>query len=222
MPPVPKRKKLAMFADAETRKAHYRHELRRVTGVRKAAAAQTEEAMRETGYLLARGLNAGLPAVEAAQLSELSRPTMYRQVALARQRFELAGLVGDLAEALDEATAELGRPATAAELADRHGVSVEELLDELEAINPVVAQEFDSLGPPALRAFSTLVPQLDEPEGEILRMLLLHGMSPRMVARAVERSPAEVSGWAALGLLRVLPGLRDHSDAGDEGSAASV
>jgi hypothetical protein len=43
-----------------------------------------------------------------------------------------------------------------------------------------------------------------------------------MVARAVERSPAEVSGWAALGLLRVLPGLRDHSDAGDEGSAASV
>lgn len=97
-------------------------------------------------------------------------------------------------------------------------MSVEELLDELEAIHPVIAQEFDSLGAPALRAFSRLVPQLDEPEGEILRMLLLHGMSPRMVARAVERSPAEVSGWAALGLLRVLPDLRPQSEGSDEGA----
>jgi hypothetical protein len=199
--------------DRESRLTSYRQELQRVTEVREAAAAEAERAMEETGDILERAIGAGLSPDEGAQLTRLSRPTTYRQIARARRRREKTATLATYEALLTEAREELGRHAGAAELAARCGTSLEEFLERLAEMSRVVLDEFPSFDTATVSAISRLVLELEEPEAEILRMSVLHRMSRRRIARTLGLPDDTVAGWTTLGLLRALPLARAKAKA---------
>jgi hypothetical protein len=107
-----------------------------------------------------------------------------------------------------QARVELGRPATGAELATRSHMSLEDFLQGLAESSNTVADEFRSFGLAAVKSVSRIIPELDEPEAEILRMYGLHDMSKRKISRALELRDTTVAGWTTLSLLRTLPLIR--------------
>jgi hypothetical protein len=164
--------------------------------------------MEETGDLLEGAIGSGLSPDEGAELARLSRPTTYRQISRARERRDNTATLGTYEELLADAKAELGRPATGAELAARSDMSLENFLEGLADLNRVVHDELKSYGPGALKVVSRAVLELAEPEAEISRMSLLHRMSRRKVSRALELRDVTIDGWATLALLRILPVVR--------------
>jgi hypothetical protein len=79
----------------------------------------------------------------------------------------------------------------------------------LVRIYPVVAEEFSSLGQTALTHLVEALPELGVPERVVLAMLMLQGLPTDRVARSAQLPETQVLGWAALGLLRTLPRIRD-------------
>ena len=60
----------------------------RLTIVRKAAATQEKQALADSADLILIAVEDGLSMIEAEDLTELTRPTLYRHVAKARNRLE--------------------------------------------------------------------------------------------------------------------------------------
>ena len=75
-------------------------------------------------------------------------------------------------------------------------------------VYPKLAAEFADLGPTAMTTLVELMPELEPPEREILKMLLLHDMPLKRVAWSNQISEPNVLSWAALALLRLLPRMR--------------
>jgi excisionase family DNA binding protein len=122
---------------ASLQHALYRNELAEMGRVRREAQAAALAAERRIAESLPPALNAGVSIVEAARITGLSRPTIYKMLesggsedARTRAAFEeLAGL-------LAEATAALGRDALLHDLAERLEVDQSEAARRLMVVGP--------------------------------------------------------------------------------------
>jgi predicted DNA-binding transcriptional regulator AlpA len=198
----------------DTQRALYRNELRRAAADRVAALAGADAATRRIAQLLPGAVQAGLTIVEVAELTEISRPTIYRMLSDARHAQDLRGLAQQLQDVVAQASSELSRPALPADLATSLQVSLDEVQTMLGQVFGYLATELDGLGPNALTTLVDLLPELGKPEKIILNMVFLQRLPTDDVARSTKFPQTEVLAWAALGLLRLLPELRRHSPAG--------
>ena len=194
----------------DTQRALYRDELNRVAAERNAAFATAEQATARIAQLLPAAVQAGVSIVEVAQVTGISRPTLYRMLADVRQTQDARSLAEQLGHALGRLSAELGRPALPADLAPYLNVSNDELQTMLGHVFTYLAREVDGLGPSALTALVDLLPGLGKPEKIVLNMLLLQRLPATEVARSTRFSPTAVLAWAGLGLLRLYPELRSR------------
>jgi hypothetical protein len=199
---------LTIRNDREALRTGYRNELRRLADQRKAAVVRAEETVVEMTHLLPGALQAGISVTEAAELTEFSRPTVYRMLADMRKRQDVRGALVALEDLFAKTTAELGRSPLPAELADRSGISPEEVFEQLMLVYRPLCDEFASLGPTAVTTLIEVMPELVNTESIALKMLLLNDMATTRVAWSMQLSETEVLGWASLGLLRVLPRMR--------------
>jgi hypothetical protein len=169
--------------------------------------------------LLPGALQAGISIVDAAQLTGLSRPTLYRMLSESRERSPLRDIAAQLEQAL-----ELNNHALPYDLASHFETSTEQVFDTLMGLYPLVAEGFAALGPTALTSLIELLPELGAPERIVLPMLLLQGKTTDYVAASTQLPATEVLGCAALGLLRVLPRIRaaQQSPAEHRSTAANV
>jgi hypothetical protein len=211
MPALRKHQALRVRPDREATRAGYRSELRRLADQRKEAAVRGEQIVAEMARLLPKALQAGISVAEAAELTEFSRPTVYRMLAEMRKRQDLRGTVLALEDLLAKTTAELRHAPLPAELAGRCAVSTEEVFEQLMLIYRPLCDEFASLGPSAVTTLIDVMPELVNTESIALKMLLLNDMATARVAWSMQLSETEVLGWASLGLLRVLPRIRRES-----------
>ncbi len=191
-----------------TQIALYRNELRKAAASRSACLAAAEESLRRIQQLLPGALQAGLPVAEAAELTALSRATVYRMLSDARQQQDLRGLASEFATALVGLTKSLGRRPLPADLQAYFHVPLEEVFELLMQLYRLLSVEAVALGPLALALLGDLIPGLDNPEKIVLNMLLFQRLSVEDVASSTQLSETRVLGWASLGLLRVLPELR--------------
>jgi hypothetical protein len=203
-----RRQQASANRNREVQRGHYRDELRRLAGERARSLSQADQFASEIGRCLPNAVQAGISVVEAADITGISRPTLYRMHAAARQRQDLRGLVASYEHALELLADELEHPALPYEIATRFSTSVDEVFESLMQIYPLARDEFASLGPTAVTALVELLPELGTPESIILKMLLLNDMSTERVAWSTKLPQTQVLGWAALGLLRVLPRMR--------------
>lgn len=74
--------------ERQARLERHRSDLMRLTIVRKAAATQEKQALADSADLILIAVEDGLSMIEAEDLTELTRPTLYRHVAKARNRLE--------------------------------------------------------------------------------------------------------------------------------------
>lgn len=182
--------------------------MQQATAERLTGFAQAEEATQRVADLLPRALQAGIPVAEAAKLTGISRPTLYRMLADSRQRQDLRGLAQQFAQALGQLGRDLGRPALPDDLRAHFQRPLDEVFELLMQLYDPLAREVLTLGPGALTTLVDLLPGLSGPEKIVLNMLLLQRQSTDEVARSTKLSQTRVMAWAALGLLRVLPQLR--------------
>jgi hypothetical protein len=208
MSPFPKQQAVAAHREHEALRSRYREELRRLADERALAQSRAEGAISEIAGLVAGAQQAGVSVVEVSELTGISRPTLYRMLADTRQRADLRSVVVAFEEALPRLTRELGHTILPYELGASFGTSTDEVLEQLMQIYPLLAEEVGSLGPSALTTLSSLLPDLQNPEDTVLRMLMLQGVSKQRVAWSTQRSERDVLGLAALGLLRVIPQMR--------------
>ncbi len=192
-------------------RALYRNELRRTAQDRSASLDAAEEATRRIQQLLPGALQAGMPAGEAAELTGISRATLYRMLSDARQQQDLRGLATQFEHALDDLNQELEWPPLPADLQGRFDVSLDELFAMLMQLYLPLVAEATSLGPMGLTMLGDLIPALGTPEKIVLNMLLFQSLPVEDVARSTQLSETRVLGWAALGLLRLLPKLRGQA-----------
>jgi hypothetical protein len=193
----------------EAQRGHYCDELRRLAGGRAQSLSQADQFASEIGRLLPNAVQAGgVSVVEAAEITGISRPTLYRMHAAARQRQDLRGLVASYEHALGLLADELDHPARPYDIATRFKTSIDEVFESLMQIYPLARDEFAALGPTAVTTLVELLPEVETPESIILKMLLLHDMSTERVAWSTQLPQTQVLGWAGLGLLRLLPRMR--------------
>ncbi len=159
--------------------------------------------MQGIASLLPGAIQAGITLVDAAQLTGLSRPTLYRMLSESRELRPHREIAAQFEQAL-----ELNHGSLPAELASSFGTSVEQVFDALSGLYPLVADDFAALGQPALTSLVELLPELGVPERIVLAMLFLQGQTTDYVAASTQLPGNEVLGWAALGLLRLLPRIR--------------
>jgi len=159
--------------------------------------------MQGIARLLPGAIQAGVTLVDAAQLTGLSRPTLYRMLSESRELRPLREIAAQFEQAL-----KLNHASMPAELASSFGTSIEQVFDALSGLYPLVADDFAALGQPALTSLVELLPELGVPERIVLAMLLLQGQTTDYVAASTQLPGNEVLGWAALGLLRLLPRIR--------------
>ena len=72
--------------ERQARLERHRAELARLANVRKTAAAEERQAIADTADTVLAAVHDGMSMIEAEDLTELTRPTLYRHVALARKR----------------------------------------------------------------------------------------------------------------------------------------
>jgi hypothetical protein len=156
--------------------------------------------MQDIASLLPHAIDAGVSVVDAAGLTGLSRPTLYRMLSESRERRPLREAAAQFEQAL-----ELNNEILPAELASRFGITVDQVFDALRGLYPLVADDFEALGQAALTSLVELLPELGVPERIVLAMLLLQGQTTDYVAASTQLPENKVLGWAVLGLLRVLP-----------------
>ncbi len=171
---------------------------------REIALAEADKAVRGMAELLPRALQAGVSVVDAAQLAGVSRPTLYRMLSGARRQQDLRGVAARFEQALD-----LQQQALPFDLASHFQISIDEVFDCLMRLYPLVTDELASLGPAALTSLVELLQELGTPERIVVAMLMLQGLSADRVARSTQLPETQVLGWASLGLLRVLPRIRE-------------
>jgi DNA-binding phage protein len=193
----------------EASRGLYREELRLAVETRDSSLTQAEEAGRRIERLLPGAVEAGIPVAELAELSGLSRPTLYRMLARVRETLDLDQIADELEIELASASADLGQPAGLFQLAERKGVTQEHLLDSLRELLPTLSRRLDELGSDGSIFLIDLLPSLPHNEKIVLAPLFLQRESIDFVAASAARPVAEVIGWAVLGLLRVLPEIRD-------------
>jgi hypothetical protein len=196
---------LDITPDEGAMRSQYRATLGRLAQERERALAEAETARRNIAALLPEALEAGVSVIDAAGLTGVSRPTIYRLLAGARERHDLTKEIARLEHAL----ATLDERALPFELAGQLETSVDEVFASLMRVYPSLSSELATLGPIAFARLVELVPDLGIPERLILPMLLFQGLSTDRVAWSTKLSEAEVLGWASLGLLRLLPRLRE-------------
>ncbi len=86
---------------------------------------------------------------------------------------------------------------------------------------PLLTDGLGALGPAALTSLIEFLPELGVPERIVLPMLLLQGKTTDYVAASTQLPMDEVLGWAALGLLRLLPYIHaSQKDAAERPSTA--
>jgi hypothetical protein len=197
----------------DTQRALYRGELRDAASERMAGQSQVEAANRRIGQLLPGALQAGISVVEAADITGVSRPTLYRMLADARAAENVRGLIVQFESAVNAVTAELARPALPQDLANAFQRSLDEVFESLSQIYEPLVREVERLGPGASMALVELLPSLGKPEKVILMLLLIHRERLEAAARSTQLPQTRVLGWAALGLLRLLPQLRERAGA---------
>ena len=186
----------------------YRGQLQRLAEQRANALGDASQAAAEIGRLLPQALRSGVSVVEAARLTGVSRPTLYRMLAEARQQQDLRGTIVQFEAIMDKMSGETKNKIYPADLATFCQCSVDETFEQLMQIYRLLADEFAGLGPAGITALVELMPELGTPEREIVKMLLLHDMPVQRVAWSNQLSETKVLGWAALALLRLLPRMR--------------
>ncbi|MGA2454554.1 MAG: hypothetical protein ABSG93_13635 [Solirubrobacteraceae bacterium] len=204
-------------ANRQADMAQYRTALAQLAQERERAHADANKAMQGIANLLPRAIRAGISVVDAAQLTGLSRPTVYRMLSETRERRPLREIAAQFEQAL-----ELNRGALPADLATHFGTSIEEVFDALTALYPLVAGDFAARGQSALTSLVELLPELGVPERIVLAMLLLQGKTTDYVAASTQLPGTEVLGWAVLGLLRVLPRIRVEPEGAAEQLSMAV
>lgn len=187
-------------------RSHYRAVLGRYAHERDLALAEAEKATRDLTETLPQALEAGVSVVDVAQLTGLSRPTIYRMLAGARKEHDVRK---DLAR-LEHALETLDRSALPFDLASYLQISTDEVFDYLMRLYPLLRGELASFGPVGLTKLVELLPDLGVPERIVLAMLLLQDLPTERVAWSTKYSDVEVLGWASLGLLRILPRIREE------------
>ncbi|HTB69648.1 MAG TPA: hypothetical protein VK707_01535 [Solirubrobacteraceae bacterium] len=196
-----------------TQLAFYRHELSRSADQRGQGLASVDAAGQRIRQLLPGALQAGLPVGEVAALTGVSRATLYRMLVESRQRNGLQSLVGDFERVLALLDEDMDVPPLPADLQRYLGIPLDEVFDKLMQLYQPLAAEADALGPLGLTLLGDLIPQLGTPEKIVLNMLLFQGLPAAEVGRSTQLSEVRVLGWAALGLLRLLPELRANQKA---------
>jgi hypothetical protein len=151
---------------------------------------------------------AGISVMQVSELTGISRPTLYRMLADARQSEDLEERAARVGDALETLERDLGYTARPFDLAAHFKISTDEVFRLLMALYDMLAREVDSLGPVALTTLIELLPHLGPPEDPVLKMLLLHRLPTARVAWSTQLPETEVLGWGALGLLRLLPRMR--------------
>jgi hypothetical protein len=184
---------------------------------RERAHADASRAMSEIANLLPGAIQAGISVVDAAQLTGLSRPTLYRMLSESRESRPLRELAGQFEDAL-----ELNSQSLPAELASQLDTSTAQVFETLMHLYPLLTDDFADLGPTALTSLVQLLPELGVPERLVLAMFLLQGQSTDYVAASTQLSDTEVLGWAALGLLRILPRIQAAQEAPALSAATAV
>ena len=74
--------------ECQARLERHRAHLLRLADLRKTAAAEERQAIADTADTVLAAVQDGMSMMEAEDLTELSRPTLYRHVAAARKRLE--------------------------------------------------------------------------------------------------------------------------------------
>src|ERR1700678_4463828 len=179
----------------------YRSQLQRLAEQRANALGDANRAAAEIGRLLPQALQSGVSVVEAAHLTGVSRPTLYRMLAEARQRQDLRGTIVQFEAIMNKMFGETKNKIYPADLAKLCQCSVDETFEQLMQIYRPLADEFAGLGPAGVTALVELMFELEAPEREIVKMLLLHDMPVQRVAWSNQLSETKVLGWAALALL---------------------
>jgi hypothetical protein len=173
--------------------------------------------MQGIANLLPSAIQAGISIVEAAQLTGLSRPTLYRMLSESRERSPLRAAAAQFEEAL-----ELNDQALPYDLASHFGTSTKQVFDTLIELYPLVTDGFAALGPAALTGLIEFLPELGVPERIVLSMLFLQGKTTDYVAASTQLPASEVLAWAALGLLRLLPRIRSAQQGPTEHRSTAV
>jgi hypothetical protein len=197
--------------------AQYRALLTQLAQERARAHATAERATQDITELLPQAIQAGLSVVDAAQLTGLSRPTVYRMLSESRRRRPLRDVAAKFEQALDA-----DNRALPYEIASAFGMPIEHVFEELAELYPLVTEDFTALGPAAVTSLIELLPELDVPERIVLTMLLLQSQTMEYVAASTQLSGNEVVGWATLGLLRVLPRIRAANEGTAQPSSTAV
>jgi hypothetical protein len=174
--------------------------------------ADADGAGRRIQQLLPGALQAGVSVGEAAALTGVSRATLYRMLAEARQQNGLQSLARDFEEALALLDHELEVPPLPADFQGHFQLSLDEIFDKLMQLYRPLAAEAHALGPLGMAVLGDLIPQLGTPEKIVLNMLLFQNLPVEQVARSTQLSEVQVLGWAALALLRILPELRTRAE----------
>jgi DNA-directed RNA polymerase specialized sigma24 family protein len=186
----------------------YRVELQRLAEQRVKALNEANQLADEIANLLPHALHSGVSAAEAAHLTGVSRPTLYRMLANGRQHQDIRATTTELEAVMDRISSETGHRPLPADIAAFCQCSMDEIFERLRQVYPKLAAEFADLGPTAMTTLVELMPELEPPEREILKMLLLHDMPLKRVAWSNQISEPNVLSWAALALLRLLPRMR--------------
>jgi hypothetical protein len=207
----------AIDGNREADLTQYRAALAQLAQEREGAHADANRAMEGIARLLPSAIQAGISVVDTAELTGLSRPTLYRMLSESRERRPLREVAARFEQAL-----ELNNRALPADLASHFGTSIEQVFDGLTGLYPLVADDFAALGQSALTSLVELLPELGVPERIVLAMLLLQGQTTDYVAASTRLSGREVLGWAVLGLLRVLPRIRAAQEGAAEHRSAPV
>ncbi len=193
-------------------RAHYRALLLQLADRREFFQTQAASTGREIAQMLPAALQAGISIVEAAQITGISRPTLYRMLADVRQQRDPR----DLVQAFSHALEVLEPAALPYEIAGHFQVYVDDIFNWLAQTYPLVRSEFESFGPSATTILIEKLPELGVPERIVLPMLVLQQAPTERVARSTKLPEVQVLGWAALGLLRLLPLVRFVLEPGDD------
>lgn len=216
MPPLRRRRAQGQNTSRLADLAKCRALLTELAQERERARADADRAMQGIANLLPSAIQAGISIVDAAQLTGLSRPTLYRMLSESRKRSPLR----DVAERFEQAL-ELDSQALPYDLANHFGTSTRQVFEALMGLYPLLTDGFAALGPTALTNLIEFLPELGAPERMVLSMLLLQGKPTDYVAASTQLPMNEVLGWAALGLLRLLPRIRaSQKDAAERSSTA--
>jgi hypothetical protein len=192
----------------EVSRALYRKEIGDAARQRQERTAEADEAAARIESLLPGAVGAGVPVAELAELTGWSRPTIYRMASRSREQAELVAMARYLEDAVVQASSKVGHDAGSYELAQFLQIEQDEVHLRLGLVFPLLAAEYEALASPAAIVLIDLLPSIPHNEKVVLMPLFFQGQPLDSVAESAARPVGEVTVWAALGLLRLLPRIR--------------